>query len=77
MSDIEVSVPFPGRAMHTDECPGCKHPLGVHAAELGCTDGWSYYGPYSPLAGLSKAEGCECPLTLAGQHFPPTEGDLS
>lgn len=72
----EVALPFPDRERHADKCPGCEHPLGIHVDEFGCVSGWSWEGPESPWAGLSKTEGCECPLTLAGQYRPPTEGDV-
>lgn len=54
-----------------EECPGCEHPMGVHTFELGCTEGW---GPY--VDGLAQNQGCECPLTLAQQHDPPSEREL-
>lgn len=63
--------PFPNREMHTDPCPGCTHVLGVHADELGCVHGWIWDGD-----GNSVTDGCECPLTLADQHRPPTERDI-
>lgn len=63
--------PFPNRDLHTDECPGCHHVLGVHAAELGCTHGWTY-----DVEGHVLTDGCECPLALAGHHRPPSEKDL-
>lgn len=69
-------LPFPDRPMHQDPCPNCEHFLGEHVDEFGCVAGWEWEGPESPYAGLSKSEGCQCPLTLAGQYDPPGEGDV-
>lgn len=63
--------PFPDRDHHTDPCAGCGHVLGIHAAELGCVHGWTY-----DAEGLVVEDGCECPLVLAGQHYPPTEREV-
>lgn len=51
-------------------CPGCGHLLGEHVHEIGCTNGWDY-----DKNGISQSNGCECGLTLAGQHNPPSEKD--
>lgn len=63
--------PFPNRDHHTDPCPGCGHVLGTHAIEWGCVQGWKYN-----TEGQAIADGCECRLTLATEHDPPSERDL-
>ena len=64
-------APYPQRAFHSDPCPGCGHALGIHVLSLGCAHGWVSDG-----YGGTTAEGCKCPLTLAGQHRPPLERDV-
>lgn len=71
MADDLFPAPFPGREHHSDPCPGCGHVLGIHAAELGCVHGWTY-----DHDGHAVTDGCECPLTLALQHQPPTEKEV-
>lgn len=49
----------------TAVCPNCAHPLDSHSVDLGCHVGWA------------RGEGCECPLTLALQHNPKREKEVS
>lgn len=47
-----------------EDCPGCGHLLSkeVHDPRDGCLEGWDW-GP----DGIFTKEGCNCPLTVAGQ----------
>ena len=48
-------------------CPdeSCGHKMAYHSNNLGCQVGWNE----------DYDEGCDCPMTLAGQHNPPSEAE--
>lgn len=73
-----MSVAIEHVQKHEEPCPGCGHPMGQHAVELGCMADWEHYGPDAPshLVGLSKVDGCYCALTLAEQYSPPHEHEV-
>ncbi len=52
-------------------CPGCGHPMNLHAKEIGCFHGWKHH-----RSGGVAEEGCTCPLTLAEQHHPAREREI-
>lgn len=60
-----------GDDLHNSVCPGCDHRMALHARQIGCLHGWTY-----DAEGRSQTEGCECPMTLAGEHNPPDEKDV-
>jgi hypothetical protein len=47
------------------DCPNCAHAFADHSVDMGCHVGWE------------RGEGCECPLSLALQHNPKREAEVT